>query len=71
MMIKDTLLWDDVEIEYTWISTDAIRAYSRDSILGGIVDQELGYSETLTFANGMVRNKSDKELEIRSATLMC
>lgn len=57
-LITDTLIWDGVEIEYTWISTSVRTEY------------ENAVPETLTFAKGMIKNTATTDLEVSSATLM-
>ena len=61
-LVTDTMVWNGVEIEYTWISTKAIRTYTEES---GYI-----FSETMTFAKGTVTNTGETDLEVDSAVLM-
>lgn len=57
-LITETMLWDGVEIEYTWISS-SVRTEFEDSV-----------PETLTFATGKIKNTATTDLRVSSAILM-
>ena len=61
-LVTDTMEWQGVRIEYTWISTRAVRTYTEES---GYI-----FSETMTFAKGTVTNTGETDLKVDSAILM-
>ena len=56
MAISETMRWDGVRIDYTWVTTQVSRFDS-------------GIPETLTFAEGVIYNMGATTLEVTGATL--